>query len=105
MSKKKKVYFTITGLHYYYGTGVISPGTKVRLHKEPKNEYDSEAIRVEMKGLGKIGYDANSPHTVLGESYSAGRMYGLMGKKGKGKVVAVSERGAIAVLKENGGFY
>ena len=66
----------------------------MKLIKEPDNEYDNEydkeAIRVELKGLGKIGYVANSPHTVIGESKSSGRMYDLMKKKAKGKVLLVT---------------
>ena len=37
--------------------------------------FDAEAIKVELEGLGTVGYVANSPYTVLGESYSAGRLY------------------------------
>lgn len=47
----------------------------VYLKKDKGNEYDKEAISVNLAGLGKIGYVANSPYTVLGESYSAGRLY------------------------------
>ena len=97
----KKIYFTITGTKYRYGHDFMKPGMKVRLEKEPDNEYDKEAIRVELKSLGKIGYVANSPHTVLGESKSAGRMYDLMKKKAKGKVILVTPRGAICELKED----
>ena len=45
------------------------------LKKEPDNKYDHEAIQVKVPGLGVIGYVANSVQTVLGESYSAGRLY------------------------------
>lgn len=38
---------------------------KVKLVKEPDNEYDKEAIKVEMPGIGHIGYVANSPYTVV----------------------------------------
>ena len=96
----KDIIFTITGMNHYYGSDFLEKGMKVKLVKEPDNEYDKEAIRVEMKGLGKIGYVANSTHTVLGESYSAGRMYDLMKKKAKGKVLIVTHRGAICELKE-----
>ena len=41
---------------------------KVRLVKEPDNNFDSEAIKVEIDGLGHIGYVANSPYTIAGES-------------------------------------
>ncbi len=96
----KDIFFTIAGMNHYYGSDFLEKGMKVKLIKEPDNEYDKEAIRVELKGLGKIGYVANSTHTVLGESYSAGRMYDLMKKKAKGKVLIVTPRGAICQLKE-----
>ena len=67
---------------------------KVKLEKEPDNEYDKEAIQVKVKGLGKIGYVANSPFTVKGESMSAGRLYDKIGDKAKGKVVFVVDRHA-----------
>ncbi len=51
----KDVYFTITGMNHYYGSEFLKKGMKVKVIKEPDNEYDSEAIRVELKGLGKIG--------------------------------------------------
>ena len=57
-------YITITGLDHYYGDEFIESGMTVKLIKDPENEHDSEAIKVEMDGLGKIGYVANSPYTV-----------------------------------------
>ena len=97
----KEVYFTITGMNHYLGSDFLKKGMKVKLIKEPDNEYDKEAIRVELKGLGKIGYVANSPYTVIGESKSAGRMYDLMKKKAKGKVLLVTAKGALCELKED----
>ena len=41
----------------------------------------NEAIVVELDGLGPIGHVANSVNTVLGESYSAGRIYDKFKKK------------------------
>ena len=84
----KDVFFTITGMNHYHGSDFLKKGMKVRLVKEPDNEYDKEAIRVELKGLGKIGYVANSPYTVLGESMSAGRLYDKIVDEAVGKVVA-----------------
>ena len=97
----KKIYFTITGIWFCYGTEIFHKKDKVKLIKEPDNKYDPEAIRVEVKGLGKVGYVANSPHTVLGESFSAGRLYDRIGKKARGTVVAVTERGILCKLSEN----
>lgn len=34
----------------------------IKLIKEPDNNYDKEAIRIELRGIGKIGYVANSAH-------------------------------------------
>ncbi len=97
----KNTYFTITGMDHYYGCDFLEKGMKVKLIKEPDNEYDKEAIRVEVKGLGKVGYVANSPYTVLGESKSAGRMYDQIKKKAKGRVVLVTSKGAICELRED----
>lgn len=81
-----KIYFTLTGTNHYFGKDFLKKGTKIRLEKEPDNEYDKEAIKVTYEGLGKIGYAANSSYTVLGDSMSAGRIYDKIGKKAKAKL-------------------
>ena len=91
----KKVYFTITGTKYYHGQDFIKPGMKVNLVKEPDNEYDKEAIRVEIPGLNQIGHVANSPYTVIGDSLSAGRLYDRIGKTGKATVIHVLPKGIL----------
>ena len=100
----KKIYFTITGTNYRYGHDFLKPGMKVNLVKEPENEYDnqydSEAIRVMIKGLGQIGYVANSTHTVKGESWSAGRIYDRMGKKAVGTVKIILPDGVLCKLEK-----
>jgi hypothetical protein len=95
----KAVYFTITGMNHYFGSDFMKKGMKVKLVKEPDNEHDKEAIRVELKGLGKIGYVANSPYTVIGDSMSAGRMYDLRKKKARGNVVLITANGILCRLK------
>ena len=90
-----KVYFTLTGTKYYFGNEFLKKGMRIMLVKEPDNERDKEAIKVMYEGLGKIGYVANSPYTVIGESMSAGRLYDKIGKKGYGKVVLVTSSGVI----------
>lgn len=91
----KRIFFTLTGTNHYYGTDFLKKGMKIRLKKEPDNEHDKEAICAELKGLGKIGYVANSTYTVIGDSYSAGRLYEHMGKKAKAKILIVTERGVL----------
>lgn len=95
----RKIYFTITGTQYYYGDSFLKPGMSVRLVKEPKNDVDKEAIRVELDGLGKIGYVANSPYTIIGESYSAGRLLDKIPKKYHGHILYVMDKGILCVLK------
>lgn len=51
-----------------------------------------------MPGLGLIGYVANSPYTVVGESYSAGRLYGKIGDTATGTVLYVLPNGVLCTL-------
>lgn len=94
------VYFTITGTKFRYGDDFMEAGMEVRLEKEPDNEHDSEAIKVEMDGLGQVGYVANSPHTVLGESMSAGRLYDRIGDTAHGKILYKLPQGVLCTLNE-----
>ena len=90
-----KIYFTLTGTNHYFGKEFLKKGTKIRLEKEPDNEYDKEAIKVIYEGLGKIGYVANSSYTVIGDSMSAGRLYDKIGKSACAKVELVTPAGII----------
>ena len=49
-----------------------------------------------MKGMGKIGYVANSPYTIIGDSMSAGRI----DDKAKAKVVMVTSSGVLCKLSK-----
>ena len=95
-----KIYFTLTGTRHYYGSDFLKSGMKIQLEKEPDNKYDPEAIQVKLKGMGKIGYVANSPYTMIGESMSAGRIYDKIGKKAKAKVVLVTDHGTICSISK-----
>lgn len=95
-----KIFITLTGTKYYFGNAFLEPGMKLKLTKEPDNEYDKEAIVVKMKGLGKIGYVANSPYTVLGDCMSAGRLYDKIGDEAKAKVVLVTSLGVICKVRK-----
>lgn len=94
----KKIYFTIAGTKHHFGQEFLEPQMEVKLVKEPDNEVDKEAIKVEMDGLGLIGYVANSPYTVLGESMSAGRLYDRIGDVAIGIVKYVLPQGVLCEL-------
>ena len=90
-----KAFFTLTGTKHYYGSDFLKPGMKLELKKESDNEYDREAIAVNIDGLSQVGYVANSPYTVIGESMSAGRLYDKIGDTAIGEVVFVTDKGIL----------
>lgn len=94
------IYFTLTGTQYYHGKEFLEAGMRVILEKDPENKYDKEAIAVKLPGLDKIGYVANSAHTVVGESFSAGRLYDKIVDKAFGKVLYVMPTGVLCKLSK-----
>ena len=96
----KRIFFTIAGTNHHYGQEFFEPKMTVRLIKEPDNEYDTEAIKVELEGLGHVGYIANSPYTTAGESYSAGRLYDKIGDTAEGTVLYVLPKGVLCYVNE-----
>lgn len=94
----EELYFTIAGCSHYFGSDFMEKGMKVKLEKEPDNEYDKEAIQATYEGLGKIGYVANSSYTVIGESMSAGRLYDKIGDVAYAKVILVTPAGTICKI-------
>lgn len=53
---------------------------------------------IELPGLGQVGYMANSPFSVMGESISAGRIYDKMEETAMGKVMYVILQGVLCEL-------
>ncbi len=96
----EKIYFTIAGTQFYYGKDFFEKDMKVRLVKEPDNPFDKEAILVWVEGLGDVGHVANSPYTVIGESYSAGRLYDKIGDTAEGTILYVLKNGILCCITE-----
>lgn len=96
-----EMYITIAGAQFRYGSDFLEKGMTVKLIKEPDNEYDKEAIRVELKPIGTIGYVANSVKTVVGECYSAGRLYDKIGDKAKAEILFILPNGIIAKITDS----
>lgn len=90
-----KTFFTLTGTKHYFGNEFLEAGMRLELVKEPDNEHDKEAIYVTLEGLGKIGYVANSPYTVIGESMSAGRLYDKIGDTALGEILYITTQGIL----------
>lgn len=97
--EKKKIYFTLVGTRFYHGKDFLEKDMTVKLVKEPDNEFDKEAIKVELEGLGQIGHVANSPYTVTGESYSAGRIYDKIGDEAEGRILYVLDKDVLCTME------
>lgn len=95
-----KIYFTITGTQFFEGDEFFEKGMEVILEKEPDNKYDHEAIIVKIPGIGTVGHVANSCSTVIGESYSAGRIYDKISDTAVGKVLYKRPRGILCELEK-----
>lgn len=96
------IFITITGLNHYLGMKPFKVGRKVRLVKDKENDFDSEAIRVELPYIDTIGYVANSTHTVYDGTLSAGRVYEKIAEKAVAQVMFITHSGVIAkVLSED----
>lgn len=65
---------------------IASALKRIRVRRAPQN--------------AKIGYVANSAHTVIGESMSAGRIYDKIGDTAKAKIVLVTPNGTICSLNK-----
>jgi len=67
-------YVSIVGLNNYFGSDIFKVGQILVLRKDYENNYDDEAIQVEIENVGKVGYIANSTHTVVRGCKSAGKI-------------------------------
>lgn len=74
----------ITGTQFYKGCGILKEGIVVDLIKEPENERDSNAIRVELNGE-TVGYVANSPYTLIDGLKSARQIQDRFTEKARAK--------------------
>ncbi|MBR5536000.1 MAG: DNA-binding protein [Clostridia bacterium] len=98
---EKKMFVTITGIGHYYGEKPFEIGTVVRLRKEFDNEYDDEAIMVEMPYIGKVGYIANGYKTIAKGTMSAGRLYDKIANIAFARVMFVFGSTVIAEVLED----
>lgn len=97
----KERYVTITGMNHYYGMKPFSTGKKIRCMKERDNCFDDEAIKVVMHEIGTVGYIANSPHTTVTGTMSAGRIYDRVPNKFMIQVMFITGTNVICrVLEE-----
>ena len=78
----------IAGRQHYNNSVPTNSGAMVDLIKEPDNEHDGDAIRVEFQG-STVGYVANSPYTLIDEAKSASEIKNLFEERTKAKILFV----------------
>lgn len=92
------MFVTITGINHYYGVKPFEIGRVVRLVKEPNNEHDDDAIRVELPFIETVGYVANSTSTVYRGTYFAGRIYDKIEDAAFAEVSFITHSSVIAAV-------
>jgi len=97
---ERDCFITITGTNYCYGMKPFEIGRIIRLVKETQNEHDLEAIRAELPFIDKVGYVANSPHTVAKGTISAGRLYDQIDEIAYAQVLFVTATKVICLVLE-----
>lgn len=91
-------FITITGQNHYLGMKPFQVNRLVKIVKEPENEHDAEAIRVELPYIDTIGYVANSTNTVFAGTYSAGRLYDKIEDYAFAQVMFITHSSVIAIV-------
>ena len=94
----KNIFITITGQNHYLGMKPYKVGRIVKLVKDVDNEYDDDAIRVELPFIDTIGYVANSVNTVFAGTCSAGRIYDKIDEYAYARVMFITHSSVIALV-------
>ena len=72
---KEDIYITLVSMNRFFGIKPFKKDGILKLIKEKDNDYDDEAIKVEMRHAGQVAYVSNSVNTVIRGTMSAGRIY------------------------------
>jgi hypothetical protein len=91
-------YVTITGCQHYFGSNILKVGQIIKLRKDYDNQHDDEAIEAQLESIGKIGYVANSAHTVARGTKSAGRIYDTFQNECRASIRFIVKDTAIAAV-------
>ena len=94
----KNIFITITGQNNYLGMKPYKVGRIVKIVKEPDNQYDQDAIRVELPFIDTIGYVANSVNTVYAGTCSAGTLYDKIGDYAYAEIMFITHSSIIALV-------
>ena len=88
LKSTKNTLVCIAGRNHYGYSAPTDEGSIVELIKEPENEHDSDAIRVEYHQK-TVGYIANSPYTLIDEVKSASEIKNLFETRSRARILFV----------------
>ena len=95
------IFITINAFNKFHGIKPFKIGSILKLVKEPENNYDCEAIAVELRYAGKSGYVANSVNkaaNIYGDKKAEFIDFGIYDEKGNPATVLV--KGEKFTIKE-----
>ena len=92
------IFITITGQSHYLGMKPYKVGRIVKIVKDINNEYDEDAIRVELPFIDTIGYVANSVNTVFAGTCSSGKLYDKIDDYAYAQVMFIPHSSVIALV-------
>ncbi|WP_458453791.1 HIRAN domain-containing protein [Methanobrevibacter sp.] len=95
------MYITVIAFQQMHGNKPLVLDGIIKLIKEPKNKYDTEAIACEMRHFGKIGYVANSTNTVIKGCMSSGRVFDKITDEYFAKIKFTKDNIAIAKILDS----
>jgi hypothetical protein len=79
------VLITVSGTDFFKGLDVFFEGAVLDLVREPENEHDSDAIRIEIGGEA-VGYVANNDYTAIEGTKKASEIVNVIGDSQKAEV-------------------
>ena len=92
-------FVTIVGVDMCFGKEIFKVGQILTLRKDYDNRYDDEAIEAVLDSVGgRLGYVANSCHTVARGTKSGGRIYDAFNERCNARVAFVVNNAVIAEL-------
>lgn len=94
----KNIFITITGQNHYLGMKPYRVGRIVKIVKDVDNQYDEDAIRVELPFIDTIGYVANSVNTVYAGTCSAGKLYDKIDEYAYAEIMFITHSSVIALV-------
>ena len=101
MKIEEEKFVTVICFNQFHGQKIFKIGSILKLIKEPDNNHDAEASRVEMRFAGKVGYLANSTKTVVRGTMSGGRVYDKLDDENAYAIVKfISHHNVIAKIIE-----